>query len=84
MGILAPKEKVLDYIKRQRVVWPYNLIEEFGYKSYRVAYKKLFRLKKEGLVTGMGGGSYVLTEEGFKRLSYLKKRAQQGGQHGAK
>jgi len=69
------KLEVLQYIRRQEVVWIETLRVDFGY-TYWGAVSRLKRLCKEGLVEtlyarGLNQGRYILTNRGLERLSYL-------------
>jgi len=70
--IKANKLQVLEFIKSKRLVWVYELVQEFGYTD-RSARKRLERLKKEGLAINMTRGAWELTEEGYRRLRYYRK-----------
>ena len=69
------KLEVLQYIRRQEVVWIKTLTADFGY-TYWGAVSRLKRLCKEGLVSalyvrGLNRGRYILTNRGLERLAYL-------------
>lgn len=65
----ATKLDVLEWIKKRRRVWAYELEEHFGFTP-RYAKNLLWRLKKDELVINMTRGCWELTEEGFKKLKY--------------
>lgn len=76
MRAKASKLEVLEFIKRRRLVFIYQLVEEFGY-TYRSAKCRLGRLKKQGLVISDSKGCWVLTDEGIRRLRWLKHKMEQ-------
>jgi DNA-binding transcriptional regulator PaaX len=68
---IASKYEILDLIAMKKMLWVYMLIE-VGY-SEAGAYSRLWRLKKEGLVSPLYRGHkgiWVLTEKGYSRLWY--------------
>ena len=71
--VKARKLDVLEFIERKRMVCIYDIANRFDY-SYDTAANRLRRLKRQGLVTGMGRGWWVLTDDGFRRLRWLQKR----------
>jgi len=50
-----------------------ELAEHFDF-TRPYAKNVLFRLKRRGLVTNMTKGTWVLTEEGFRKLKYYGRR----------
>ena len=71
--IKATKLDVLEFIKKKGLIEIWQLRDKFNY-SDESAYKRLQRLKKQGLVINMTRGSLELTEEGYRRLRYYGKR----------
>lgn len=71
--IKATKLDVLEFIKKKGLIEIWQLRDKFNY-SDESAYKRLQRLKKQGLVINMTRGSWELTEEGYRRLRYYGKR----------
>ncbi len=71
--IKATKLDVLEFIKKKGLIEIWQLRDKFNY-SDESAYKRLQRLKKQGLVINMTRGSWKLTEEGYRRLRYYGKR----------
>jgi len=71
--VLASKLQVLEFMSERRIVWIYEIEQKFGY-TYYSAKNRLRRLKKEGLVINMTRGSWELTEEGYRRLRYYKRK----------
>jgi len=71
--ILRHKIDVLKFLKERKLVLPYELSAKFGYSSGYVRVV-LSRLKKAGLVINMRRGSWELTSEGYRRLSFLGAR----------
>ncbi|MBA7693164.1 hypothetical protein ES703_101740 [subsurface metagenome] len=71
--IKATKLDVLEFIKKKGLIEIWQLRDKFNY-SDESAYKRLQRLKKQGLVINMPRGSWELTEEGYRRLRYYGKR----------
>ena len=69
----ATKVELLEFIDRKGMVWIYQLEEYFGY-GYQSALNRLHLLKKQRLATSDGKGHWVLTEEGIRRLRWLKNR----------
>ena len=69
---LATKLQVLEFIAKRRLVWVYEIEQEFGY-TIRSARDRLRRLKKAGLVINMTRGCWELTEAGYRKLSYYRK-----------
>ena len=72
----ATKLEILEFFYLKGMVFIYLLVEEFGY-SYKSAQVRLNRLRKQGLVSNGVRGMWVLTEEGIRRLHYLRKKAGQ-------
>lgn len=75
MGPKTPIKKIdmLEWIMKRRRVWPYELADHFGFTPGYVSVL-LARLKRDGLITNMGRGCWVLTEEAFKKLKYYGRR----------
>jgi len=75
MNTKLPVKKLdmLEWIMKRRRVWPYELVDHFGFTP-GYAYVLLNRLKRAGLITNMGRGCWVLTEEAFKKLKYHGRR----------
>lgn len=71
--IRATKLDVLEFIKKKGLIEIWQLRDKFNY-SDESAYKRLQRLKKQGLVINMTTGSWELTEESYRRLRYYGKR----------
>jgi len=72
--ILAHGTDILEFLKKRKIVSPYELSGEFSYTSGYVRVV-LSRLKKAGLITNtMKRGCWELTEEGYKKLSFLEAR----------
>ena len=71
--IKATKLDVLEFIKKKGLIEIWQLRDKFNY-SDESAYKRLQRLKKQGLVINMTRGSLELTEEAYRRLRYYGKR----------
>lgn len=71
--IKAMKLDVLEFIKKKGLIEIWQLRDKFNY-SDESAYKRLQRLKKQGLVINMTRGSLELTEEAYRRLRYYGKR----------
>ena len=69
----ATKLDVLEFIKKKGLIEIWQLRDKFNY-SDESAYKRLQRLKKQGLVINMTRGSWELTEEGYRRFRYYGKR----------
>ena len=61
--------QVLDFIRLQRIVWPWQLVEEFGMAESTATWR-LWRLGKQGLAERLRGGGWCLTEEAYRRLDY--------------
>jgi len=71
--LVASKYEVLEFMERKEVITARDLISEFNY-SYKGAAQKLWRLKKQGLVAGMGRGYWVMTIDGYRRLAWWKSK----------
>ena len=71
--VLATKLDILEFIKRREIILPYELAEKFHYSEKTIP-KLLHRLKKAGLVINMTRGSWELTEGGYRKLRYYRKR----------
>lgn len=65
--------ETLNFIEDREVITPYDLMDRFAY-TYSYACKKLSLLKKQGLVTILTRGQWILTQAGYRRLSYLCKK----------
>ena len=65
--------RTLEFMGKREVVTVRDLISEFNY-SYKGAAQKLWRLKKQGLVAGMGRGYWVMTIDGYRRLAWWKSK----------
>jgi DNA-binding transcriptional ArsR family regulator len=67
--LLAGRLDLLKFIKKRKLVYAYEIEENFGY-SHRSVPNTLTRLKKAGLIINMTKGCWELTEKGFRKLKY--------------
>jgi len=75
----ATKLELLQFIKDRQIIFIYSLVEYFGY-TYKSAQYRLNLLRRQGLATSDGKGAWVLTEEGIRRLRWLKARSKKQSQ----
>ena len=59
----------------KRIIFIFDLVERFGY-SYYSAVNRLRLLRAQGLAISDGRGHWVLTDEGMRRLKWLKRKKQ--------
>ncbi len=67
--LLARRLDLLKFIKKRKLVYAYEIEENFGY-TYRSVSVTLTRLKKAGLIINMTKGCWELTEKGYGKLRY--------------
>lgn len=63
------RKKLLEFIKNNVFVQPWQLAEEFGY-TQGSACKKIMRLHRAGLIDNSVRGKWNLTDDGERRLQY--------------
>lgn len=67
--IKAAKFDVLAFIKRREIITAADLMQEYGY-TYKGALGRLYRLRNERLAEILDGNQWILTNDGYRRLSY--------------
>ena len=71
----ATKVELLEFMYLKEITFIYQLTEWFGF-TYGSACRRLQLLKKQNLAISDGKGHWVLTEEGIRRLHWLKRKSQ--------
>ena len=71
----ATKLELLQFIEGKRIVFIFDLVERFGY-TYLSAFNRLRLLRAQGMATSDGRGHWVLTDEGMRRLKWLRQKKQ--------
>ena len=71
----ATKLELLQFIEGKRIVFIFDLVERFGY-TYYSAVNRLRTLRAQTLATSDGRGHWVLTDEGMRRLKWLRQKKQ--------
>ncbi len=71
----ATKLEILQFIEGKRIIFIFDLVERFGY-TYYSAVNRLRLLRAQGLATSDGRGRWVLTDEGMRRLKWLRQKKQ--------
>lgn len=73
--IRATKLEILQFIGGKRIIFIFDLVETFGY-TYLSAFNRLRLLRAQGLAISDGRGHWVLTDEGMRRLKWLRQKKQ--------
>jgi len=73
MSETTKKFEILSFMESREIVTANDLMQRFGY-TYSYACKRLSLLKKQGLVTILRRGEWMLTGAGYKRVHYLCRK----------
>ena len=67
--IKARKIEVLEFIYDEEILTAHDLMNRFGY-TYNSARCRLSGLRKEGLITCISRGQWLLTQRAYEKLRY--------------